>query len=571
MRLVALSALLLLALPGSSGGQEAADSVGAPVDTVRVPGVPVVVRGDTLFRVYGRLGPLNVTARAAAIASRIDSASRTLTQRQDSVRVVEAEGQVVIMVGDAPIMAVLPADAGQEGVSEGELATRYAAAITTALTSTAFLTQLRAFGIGLLKTLATVAVLLGILWLLRGVYERSIRLFGFLRQSKRIPSFRVQELELISADKIADALVVVAKVTRGVVLAVLGYLFVVFVLGYFPWTEAASGRILDYVLGPLGTVGRAILDYLPNLLFIAVIVLVTRYFLRFIHFLFNAVGSGAVTIGGFEREWAEPTYKLVRFLVLAFALIALFPYLPGSKSDAFKGVSLFVGVLFSLGSTGAVANLVAGTLLTYSRSFQVGDRVRIGDTLGDVVSRSLLVTKVRTVYNVEVSIPNSKVMSGEVFNYTTLAKTTGVILQSTITIGYDVPWRTVHELLTAAALSTEGVESEPPPFVVQTGLSDYYPAYELNAFVRDAARMRLTLSALNERIQDVFAEAGVEITSPAYTAVRDGSAAAIPAEHLPPDYRPPPFRVQQVGTPGSRAAPPPKGGSPSTGPDLFEG
>jgi small-conductance mechanosensitive channel len=567
--------LAALSIPFGRLGAAVQDSL--PPDTVRavapdslVPaGTPIVVRGDTLFRVFGRLGPLDTDLRAAGITARLDSIARNYRPERDTLHVVEIDGDVVVMAGDRAIMAVLPADAVRAGVSQQELAAEYIGQLSGALSRTAFRWQLRELGIGFLKTLLTLVALGALVWLLRGLHERLLRLVNFFRHSKRIPSITLQQLEVISADKIADALLLTIKVMRGVILLLVGYLLVVLVLGYFPWTKGASGRILDYVVGPLGTVGTAILDYLPNVFFVVVIVLVTKYILKGLHFFFNAVGSGAVTLGTFDREWAEPTYKLVRFLVLAFALIAMFPYLPGSKSDAFKGVSLFMGVLLSLGSTGAVANLVAGTLLTYSRSFQIGDRVRIGDTLGDVVMRTLLVTKIRTAYNVEVTIPNSKVMSGDVLNYSTIARTQGVILRTTITIGYDVPWRRVHELLVSAALSTEGIEKEPAPFVLQTGLNDYYPAYELNTYVKNAARMRLTLSALNERVQDVFAEAKVEITSPAYTAIRDGNAMAIPPESLATDYVPGAFSVRHVG---SRPAPqaPGKTSAGPTPPTLFE-
>ena len=574
---VSMRFLLLAALSLPFGRLGAAVQDSLPPDTVRavapdslVPaGTPIVVRGDTLFRVFGRLGPLDTDLRAAGITARLDSIARNYRPERDSLHVVEIDGDVVVMAGDMAILAVLPADAVRAGVSQQELAAEYLGQLSGALSTTAFRWQLREFGIGFLKTLLTLVALGALVWLLRGLHERLLRLVNFFRHSKRIPSITLQQLEVISADKIADALLLTIKVMRGVILLLVGYLLVVLVLGYFPWTKGASGRILDYVVGPLGTVGTAILDYLPNVFFVVVIVLVTKYILKGLHFFFNAVGSGAVTLGTFDREWAEPTYKLVRFLVLAFALIAMFPYLPGSKSDAFKGVSLFMGVLLSLGSTGAVANLVAGTLLTYSRSFQIGDRVRIGDTLGDVVMRTLLVTKIRTSYNVEVTIPNSKVMSGDVLNYSTIARTQGVILRTTITIGYDVPWRRVHELLVSAALSTEGIEKEPAPFVLQTGLNDYYPAYELNTYVKNAARMRLTLSALNERVQDVFAEAKVEITSPAYTAIRDGNAMAIPPESLATDYVPGAFSVRHVG---SRPAPqaPGKTSAGPTPPTLFE-
>ncbi len=519
-------------------------------DTLRLAGQPVVVGGDTLFRVYARLGPMTAAERAEAISGRVTEASRGLRAGADTLSVVEEEGQSLIVAGDRVLMAVLEEDARMAGVPRAELAAGYLTALGDAFTKGSLRWRLERFGLGLLFTLLTTAALVALGWLVLRVFRRLEAMISLLRQSQRLPSLKIQQLELLSADRIADALLIVARGLQVVVWAILLYFYLVLVLSFFPWTQEASGRILDYVLHPLGIVGRNIASYLPNLFFIAIIVIVTRYVLRTIHFIFGAIGSGAISFGGFDKDWAEPTYKLVRFLVLAFALIVLFPYLPGAKSDAFKGVSLFVGVLFSLGSTGAVANLVAGSLLTYTRAFQIGDRVKIGGTLGDVVARTLLVTKVRTVYNVEVTIPNSTVMSSEVLNFTTMAQSTGIIMQTTVTIGYDVPWRKVHDLLVKAAQTTEGVLKEPAPFVLQTGLNDYYPAYELNAYIRESSRLRVILSRMNERVQDVFAEAGVEITSPAFTAIRDGNAITLPEGSVPPGYTAPAFRVRQVGESG---------------------
>ncbi len=519
-------------------------------DTLRLAGQPVVVGGDTLFRVYARLGPMTAAERAEAISGRVTEASRGLRAGADTLSVVEEEGQSLIVAGDRVLMAVLEEDARMAGVPRAELAAGYLTALGDAFTKGSLRWRLERFGLGLLFTLLTTAALVALGWLVLRVFRRLEAMISLLRQSQRLPSLKIQQLELLSADRIADALLIVARGLQVVVWAILLYFYLVLVLSFFPWTQEASGRILDYVLHPLGIVGRNIASYLPNLFFIAIIVIVTRYVLRTIHFIFGAIGSGAISFGGFDKDWAEPTYKLVRFLVLAFALIVLFPYLPGAKSDAFKGVSLFVGVLFSLGSTGAVANLVAGSLLTYTRAFQIGDRVKIGGTLGDVVARTLLVTKVRTVYNVEVTIPNSTVMSSEVLNFTTMAQSTGIIMQTTVTIGYDVPWRKVHDLLVKAAQTTEGVLKDPAPFVLQTGLNDYYPAYELNAYIRESSRLRVILSRMNERVQDVFAEAGVEITSPAFTAIRDGNAITLPEGSVPPGYTAPAFRVRQMGESG---------------------
>lgn len=536
---------VMLAAAGTLRAQAvlAADSVPTapdqqPVtDTVPPPraGAPVVVHGDTVLYIHAPLGPLSPTERAAAISARLEALERDLRANTDSLYVLEDEGRVLVMLGERPVMSVLAGDAAGEGLALDVLATDYRNRLASAYVAGATAWRLESLAWGVVYAFLTTIAALVLAWLIRQVVHRVSRLLGLLRASKRLPSVKFQQYELLSAERIADVGSAVLAALRVVAWALLGYFYLVLVLSYFPWTRPLSTQILEYATAPLRVVGSAILGYLPNLFFIAVIILVTRWILGLIRSIFRAVGHGAISFEGFEREWAEPTYKLVRFLVLAFALVVLFPYLPGSNSPAFKGVSVFVGVLFSLGSTGAVANLTAGTLLTYTRSFQIGDRVRIGETLGDVVGRTLLVTRVRTLTNVEVTIPNAQVIGGQVLNYTTLARTDGVALQVTITIGYDVPWRRVHELLLAAAAATPGIEATPAPFVLQTGLNDYYPAYELNAYTRDAARMRHTLSALHAAVQDAFAVGGVEITSPAFLAVRKGDASTIPPTVPPPE------------------------------------
>ena len=282
---------------------------------------------------------------------------------------------------------------------------------------------------------------------------------------------------------------------------------------------------------------------MPSLFYLIVIVLVTRYLLKLIHAIFRAIESGAITFAGFYREWAEPTYKIARVLVLALAAVLCFPYLPGAHTDAFKGVSLFLGVLFSLGSSSAVSNIVAGIVLTYTRAFEVGDRVQVGESIGDVTERSLLVTRLRTIKNVEVTIPNGAVLASSVLNFTRLAAGPGLLLHTTVTIGYDAPWRVVHDLLTSAARRTEHILSSPAPFVLQTALDDFYVSYEINAATSRADLMAATYSALHANIQDAFNEAGVEIMSPHYGALRDGNAIAIPPQYVPADAEVPAFRM----------------------------
>lgn len=521
----------------------AADTTGPEVGVVRV-------RGDSLFTLYGRLGTIGPGRRAANLLNRLKDVERNVRAGRDSVVVTELTGQHIIEVGGTPLMVVLPEDVVDSGYTRATLAAHYADQLRTAIERGSLLHRLKQLALAMAGALLATLVLWGLRWLLLRVLERTTRLIGLLRHAARLPTLKIQNLEVLSADRIADGLDMLVRVLYYAVLVTLIYFYLVLVLGLFPFTRAASTRILDFVLEPVGVVTRNVVGYLPDLFFVGVIIATTYYLLKLIKFLFHAIETRAIVLPGFDDDWAMPTYKLVRFMVLAFALIVMWPYLPGSDSPAFQGVSVFVGVLFSLGSTGAVANLVAGSLLTYTRSFQVGDRVRIGETTGDVVARTLMVTRVRTITHVEVTIPNSTVMSSQVYNYSTNARQGGILLQAGITIGYDVPWRRVHELLLAAAAGVEGIEPEPAPFVLQTGLNDYYPAYELNVYISNPQGARRILSDLHARIQDTFAEGGVEITSPAFTAVRDGNAITIPAPHTPAEH--PAFRVQVLPSGGSR-------------------
>jgi len=533
-------------LAHAAGAQTPADS-GSPPRA----GAAVVLGADTLFRFYGSLGPFTASERAAHASRQIALWAPALAAGEDSIRVVEHEGAAQLMVGDEILLTVLDSDAAPGGQAPAALASWLATAIRDAAGRQPSRGILEEVALDAFYTLLVTGVLVGLLWLLGAASRRLTAMFS----GPRMPALRIQHLELVSAARLREVLTIVARVLKVLVIATLLYIYVPLVLSFFPWTAPYSRKIVSYIIAPLKAVGLGLLNYLPNIFFIAVIVVVARYLIKAIQLFFRAIEIGAVTLSGFERDWAPPTYNIVRFLVIAFATIMIFPYLPGSGSDAFKGVSLFVGVLFSLGSSSAVSNMVAGVVLTYTRAFRLGDRVRIGDTEGDVVACSLLVTKIRTIKNVEITIPNGAVLSSQIINYTTQAATRGLILHTTVTIGYDAPWRKVHELLIAAARATDHIREDPAPFVFQTSLDDSYVSYQINAYTDRPALMADTYSVLHQNIQDHFNRGGVEIMSPHYGALRDGNRTTIPAEHLPPVYHAPAFRLTQVGQPDS-----PRGG-----------
>jgi small-conductance mechanosensitive channel len=363
-------------------------------------------------------------------------------------------------------------------------------------------------------------------------------------QNKRLKGFKIQRVHIFTASQLTKFLLGISKYTRYGVNIVLILIYLTGIFSVFPQTRGAVTNILTDVFQAVGKSWQGIVDYLPSLLNLAVIIVITYYGLKVIRFIFGEIEKGTISFIGFHPEWAITTYQLTRFLVIALALVIAFPYLPGSSSPAFQGVSVFIGILFSLGSTSIVANIVSGVVLTYARAFSVGDRVKIADTVGDVIEKGLLVTRVRTIKNVDITIPNGMVMGSHIINYSAVSQEQGLILNTTITLGYDISWRLIHETLIKAAQATTGILAEPRPFVLQTSLDDYYVSYELNAYSDQPNKMAVIYSELHQNIQDFCNEAGIEILSPRYDALRDGNQSTIPSEHLPKDYQAPPFVVR---------------------------
>lgn len=366
-------------------------------------------------------------------------------------------------------------------------------------------------------------------------------------REKSLKGFKFQKVEVFTASQLTSFLLGVNKYIRYGVNVLLFLIYLTGVFSVFPQTRGVVMKMLTSIFGIVQSGFQGLVDYLPSLLNLIVIIVVTYYLLKVMHFVFHEIEKGTIAFAGFHADWAIPTYQMMRFVVIAFALVVAFPYLPGSGSPAFQGVSVFVGLLFSLGSTSVIANIVSGVVLTYTRSFRVGDRVKIADTVGDIIEKGLLVTRIRTIKNVEITIPNSMVMGSHIINYSTVSQEHGLILNTTVTLGYDIPWRLIHETLIKAAQTTPGILPEPRPFVLQTSLDDSYVSYELNAYTNQPNRMAVIYSELHQNMQDCCNEAGIEILSPLYGAIRDGNPSTIPADYLPKDYKAPPFNIRVQG------------------------
>jgi len=369
--------------------------------------------------------------------------------------------------------------------------------------------------------------------LIRWVGTERGRFFG-----RPIRAIKFQDQEIIQAEEIIKIAGLLTRVVRRIVFALILGTYGVMLLTQFESLRHIPESVWGYVSRIYLEIQQSVIDFLPSLIFILMVAGLTHFMIRLVKVVFDGINRGSIEIKGFYREWAKPTYVLLRLLMIIFALVIVFPYLPGSDSPALKGLSIFIGVLVSLGSTSAISNIIAGIAITYMRAFKDGDRVSIADTVGDVVEKSLLVTRIRTPKNVVISIPNAMVMSNHIVNYSTHAKKQGVFLHIDVTIGYDVPWRQVHELLIKATETVDSIEDSSRSYVLQKNLGDFSVSYELNVLTKHPRQTQTIYSQLNQSVQDVFNEAGVEILSPTYAAVRDGNHIVVPDEYVARDYKP---------------------------------
>lgn len=461
-----------------------ADTSEAALPEQEIAGTGVRLYGREIFRVFGGLGALDAETRARRIGERLDALARNDAFNPDSLRLVEGATLATVQFGDLIVMSVTDADAAAQGMTRVQAARHYTDRIRAEVDRVRERSTFRSVLVNSGIAAALVALLVVLLVVLGRVFRRIDARFLDLHQ-RRLPALTVRSVEVVCADQIARAGQGLLGLIRLTLSLFLVYLCLTTVLGLFPWTQDWSRTLLGYLISPVRAFFGAVLGGLPDLFAIAVVVVLVRWTIRGSNWLFRQIETEALVLPGFYAEFAEPTRKIARFLLLLLGVFLAYPYTPIADSKVFQGLTVFLGILFSLGSSTAIANVVAGTVLTYTRSFQVGDRIRVGDTVGDVVEKTFLVTRLRTTKNEMVSVPNSAVLSGQVTNYSAMVRDGGaVIVHTTVTIGYDVPWATTERLLLEDARRTKGVEADPPPFVLQTGLGDFSIAYQLNAPTR---------------------------------------------------------------------------------------
>jgi small-conductance mechanosensitive channel len=499
-----------------------------------VPPEPVYLGGSVLLVIRDSLGYPTARARAQVIRRRLLTLARS-DLPLDSIRSEPTAVGARILAGSATVAQITWDD-----LPPGE--TR-----TPAELARAMVPELRA-GIERERKLfqpvrlATSAVLTAVLglaylalaWVLWTRGRQLARIAG-AKAAHVVGAIQVRGVTLLHRRAVASAAYRATLFVLTLALLLLGYALLSYAFSLFPWTQGWGARLGSFAFDLIGGALSAAMRALPGIFLALLVLLGFRVLIRFVSRLLDRVGAGRLVLPGLHPELVKPTKLLVRIFLWVAAIVIVYPLIPGSDSPAFKGVSILLGVVVSLGSTGLVENLLAGLVLTYARSYRLGERIGTGEIIGDVANMGLLTTKVLTIKNEVVTLGNAQILRGSVKNYSRqAAEGPGLILHTSVTIGYDTPWRTVHALLIEAADATEGIERVPRPFVLQRSLQDFYIQYEINAYTRRPNEMVDLYGRLHQSIQDAFRRAGVEIMSPHYRSIRDGNPSTVPSEEPNP-------------------------------------
>ncbi len=497
-------------------------------------GYPVLgLVNDTIFTLYMRVGAYGPAERAINISERVRAIYEDGFSPNDSLVVSYDHDFADIVYKDQVVMAVTETEAIWHDTTMVQLASDYRDDIYNALLKAhdEYSTTRTLKRIGLV-----LVAIVGLFILIRlvNMLIKSLKKLIFWKKDKWLKDLRYKDYTIISKTQELKLISRFINFLR-IVLVVLLFLVVIpTIFSIFPFSRDWSDKVFALILKPIKDFGTAIWNYLPNLLTIVILFFVMKLVIKITKYFFLEIEHEKLKIPGFHPDFAQPTNTIIKILIYAFFMILIFPYLPGSGSPAFNGISVFIGILVSLGSSSAIANMIAGIVITYMRPFKVGDRIKIETVVGDVLEKNLLVTRIKTIKNEEITIPNSKVLTAATMNYSSLAETKGLILHVEISIGYDVPWKKVEDALIEAMNRCPSILEAPKPFVLKTQLDDFYVVYSANGYVTEASKQALIYTEMMSYILDVFREEDIEILSPHYRAYRDGNESTIPPEYNSP-------------------------------------
>lgn len=506
-------------------------------------GYPVVLGEDTIRLIYTNLGTFTAADRAELTSEKLLEVAAIFIPSIDTLSVYPNEQVWEVAFRNRVITTVTIADSMWVAGNQSTMAHDYSKKMTQAIVQykemTSVMTILKQIGLSLLVVVLCYLSIRVINRAFRGRVNR----FLLGKMGTWFVGWKIREYEFMDSKRQVRFVLFSIQIVRWTLIIFLLYIVLPILFSIFPITQRLASTLFSWIVDPAKSIFWAIVKYLPNLFVILIIWITLKYAIRGLKFLMSEVENGRLRIPGFYADWSQTTFNILRLLLCAFGFVMIFPYLPGSDSDIFKGVSVFLGLIVSLGSSSAIANLVAGIVITYMRPFKIGEHIKIGDITGDVFEKTPFVTRIKTHKLEIVTIPNSNILSSTVVNYSTMTADSGVIFHTTITIGYDAPWRLVHQMMIQAALRSDYILKDPAPFVLQTSLDDFYVSYQLCAYTRNPEKQATIYSELHYNIQDVFNENGVEIASPHYRAQRDGNQTTMPEKYRPKGYQQPTFEI----------------------------
>ena len=508
------------------------------IDSLRkiTPGSPLIMDNDTLLVLYARKGGMLPEKRVATAKEKIEELGHKLVLKADSIYVYDGDGTSDIMAGNEVILSITDTDGLWQGKTREKLAEEYASVIQKKVHQLHKTYGLKRKLWSFLLALLLIGAQVWIIKLTSKLFKKW-RFRVMRRLARLLKPIRWKDYEFLNVHRQEVACMFLYRLLKWIVIGLQLFITVPMLFALFPETRTFTVTILGYIWNPVKDIFSSILGFLPNVFKIVIIYLCFRYLVRGLKYFASEIETGRLKLGGFYPDWAKPTFYILRVLCYALMLVMIWPLLPNSNSAVFQGVSVFMGLVVSLGSTSIIGNIVAGMVMTYMRPFHIGDYIKVGEVVGEVIEKNVLVTRIRTRKNEIITIQNSNLLSAQTSNYTEAAKTYGLIVHTKVTIGYDVPWQEIKRIMESAALDTHGIKKNPKPFMMTTALDDFYVEYEINAYTDNSATLPRVYSELHQNLLKRFFEAGVEIMSPHIFARRDGIDTQMPADYLHPEEK----------------------------------
>jgi len=501
------------------------------VDSLRqiTPGAPLIFDDDTLFVLYARKGGKLAETRVREAKEMITAIGQSLSFTVDSIYTFEDELSTDIMVGSQVIVSITDMDGLWQHKSRTELANEYLPIIKQTIDDLHEKYGLQQKIRGILMAAALLFVLYLLIRFTNWVFGH-FRMKLIRKVVNLLRPISTENYKFLNIHRQCVMVMIAYNTLRYILIVIYLFLVIPTLFYIFPETQTFTMTVFSYIWDPFKDIVKAVIDYIPNIFQIAVIWVCFYYLVRFIRYICNEIAADRLKISGFYPDWARPTYFILRVLLYSLMFVMIWPLLPNSNSQVFQGVSVFIGIIVSLGSTSIIGNLISGMVMTYMRLFSIGDYIKVGDIVGEVVEKTILVTRIRTRKNEVITIQNSNLMGSQTSNYTVAAKNYLLIVHTKVTIGYDVPWQKVKEIMESAALETPGIKHKPRPFMMTTALDDYYVEYEINAYTDDAVKLSAIYSNLHQNLLKRFFEEGVEIMSPHIYAHRTDLELQMPPE-----------------------------------------